>query len=43
MRCNVNDATPGVDWKARVFRQDWGLASRNGYKDSNLAKQCLYR
>jgi hypothetical protein len=42
MRCNVN-ATSGVDWNARLFRQDWRLAIRNGFKDSNLAKQCLYR
>jgi hypothetical protein len=26
----------------KVFRQDWGAAIRNGFKDSNLAKQCRW-
>ncbi|KAK3135875.1 hypothetical protein QOZ80_5BG0424590 [Eleusine coracana subsp. coracana] len=42
MRCNFN-ATSGVDWNARLVRQDWGVAGRTGYKDSDMAKQCLYR
>ena len=37
MRCN------GSDWNARLVRQDWEDADRNGFKDSNLAKQCTYR
>ncbi|TKW27986.1 hypothetical protein SEVIR_3G293800v4 [Setaria viridis] len=41
MRCNASDS--GKDWNARLFRQDWGYANRNGFKDSNLAKQCNYR
>jgi hypothetical protein len=28
--------------RIKVFRQDWGAAIRNGFKDSNLAKQCRY-
>jgi protein glucosyltransferase len=27
----------------RVFKQDWAAATRSGFKDSNLAKQCQYR
>nr|CAB3465614.1 unnamed protein product [Digitaria exilis] len=42
MRCNGTD-DGGKDWHVRVFRQDWGYANRNGFKDSNLAKQCTYR
>jgi protein glucosyltransferase len=41
-RCN-NDSAAGKDWNARLFAQDWGAANRNGFKDSNLAKQCRYR
>ncbi|TVU18820.1 hypothetical protein EJB05_34935, partial [Eragrostis curvula] len=43
LRCNPNATGDGKDWNARVIVQDWGKAHRNGYKDSNLAKQCLYR
>ncbi|PUZ66580.1 hypothetical protein GQ55_3G329100 [Panicum hallii var. hallii] len=42
MRCNKGSDS-GKDWNARLFRQDWGYANRNGFKDSNLAKQCTYR
>ncbi|KAL6619448.1 hypothetical protein ACP70R_034587 [Stipagrostis hirtigluma subsp. patula] len=42
MRCNAS-SKGGKDWNARLFRQDWKRANRNGFKDSNLAKQCLYR
>ncbi|CAN6333499.1 unnamed protein product [Urochloa humidicola] len=41
MQCNVSDN--GRDWNARLVRQDWEDADRNGFKDSNLAKQCTYR
>ncbi|XP_062197863.1 uncharacterized protein LOC133900672 [Phragmites australis] len=41
MRCNASDG--GKDWNARLFGQDWRYAIRNDFKDSNLAKQCLYR
>ncbi|OEL27866.1 hypothetical protein BAE44_0011113 [Dichanthelium oligosanthes] len=41
-RCN-NDSSRGVEWNARVFAQDWGAAIRDGFRDSNLAKQCRYR
>ncbi|KAM0887218.1 hypothetical protein ACQ4PT_029174 [Festuca glaucescens] len=42
MRCN-NDSATGKDWNARLFTQDWDNATRNGFKDSNLADQCRYR
>ncbi|KAL6875636.1 hypothetical protein ACP4OV_013149 [Aristida adscensionis] len=42
LRCNAS-GKGGRDWNARVFRQDWGHAVANGFKDSNMAKQCLYR
>ncbi|KAG2628459.1 hypothetical protein PVAP13_3KG390400 [Panicum virgatum] len=42
MRCNKGSDS-GRDWNARVFNQNWGFANRNGFKDSNLAKQCTYR
>jgi protein glucosyltransferase len=41
-RCN-NDSAAGKEWNARLFKQDWDAAIRNGFKDSNLAKQCRYR
>ncbi|RLN00293.1 O-glucosyltransferase rumi-like [Panicum miliaceum] len=41
MRCNASDN--GKDWNARLVRQDWEDADWNGFKDSNLAKQCTYR
>ncbi|TVU43859.1 hypothetical protein EJB05_10359, partial [Eragrostis curvula] len=36
LKCNSTTTT-------RVFGQDWGAAIRNGFRDSNLAKQCGYR
>ncbi|CAN6347291.1 unnamed protein product [Urochloa humidicola] len=42
MRCNASGRA-AKDWNARLFSQDWGYANRNGFKDSNLAKQCTYR
>ncbi|CAL4900064.1 unnamed protein product [Urochloa decumbens] len=42
MRCNAS-GSGGKQWNARLFSQDWGYANRNGFKDSNLAKQCTYR
>jgi protein glucosyltransferase len=42
LRCN---ATGGgaVDWNARLFRQDWAAAARDGFRGSNPARQCAYR
>ncbi|KAK6920150.1 Glycosyl transferase CAP10 domain, partial [Dillenia turbinata] len=39
-KCNIS---PKHDWKARIFEQDWGRESRNGFKNSDLASQCDYR
>ncbi|CAN6172566.1 unnamed protein product [Urochloa humidicola] len=41
MKCNASDN--GQEWNARLFSQDWGSARRNGFKDSSIPKQCLYR
>uniref|UniRef100_A0A1D1XS72 O-glucosyltransferase rumi n=1 Tax=Anthurium amnicola TaxID=1678845 RepID=A0A1D1XS72_9ARAE len=40
LRCNVSDAH---DWHARLYAQDWERESRQGYKDSKVANQCLHR
>ncbi|XVF09873.1 hypothetical protein REPUB_Repub07fG0134500 [Reevesia pubescens] len=40
LKCNVSDKQ---DWGARVYAQDWGQESRQGYKRSNLADQCVDR
>ncbi|RCV44442.1 hypothetical protein SETIT_9G374400v2 [Setaria italica] len=40
LRCN---ATGAVDWNARLFRQDWAAAERNGFPGSDPARQCAYR
>ncbi|XWS50520.1 hypothetical protein CRYUN_Cryun12cG0093700 [Craigia yunnanensis] len=40
LKCNVSDKQ---DWGARVYAQDWGQASQQGYKQSNLANQCVHR
>ncbi|XVE58539.1 hypothetical protein DITRI_Ditri04bG0177400 [Diplodiscus trichospermus] len=40
LKCNVSDKQ---DWGARVYAQDWGRESRQGFKQSNLADQCVHR
>ncbi|XP_022738457.1 O-glucosyltransferase rumi homolog isoform X2 [Durio zibethinus] len=40
LKCNVSDKQ---DWGARVYAQDWGQESQQGYKQSNLANQCEHR
>ncbi|CAL5044525.1 unnamed protein product [Urochloa decumbens] len=40
LRCNVSN---GKEWNARVFTQNWHHAIRNGFKDSRIPKQCIYR
>ncbi|KAF7852351.1 hypothetical protein BT93_L0905 [Corymbia citriodora subsp. variegata] len=40
LRCNVSDKT---DWNARIFAQDWTRESQQGYKQSDLANQCIHR
>ncbi|XP_038875857.1 protein O-glucosyltransferase 1-like isoform X2 [Benincasa hispida] len=40
LKCNV---THKQDWNARLYRQNWDKESKAGFKDSNLANQCVYR
>ncbi|KAF2320392.1 hypothetical protein GH714_027372 [Hevea brasiliensis] len=40
MKCNVSEQQ---DWNARLYAQDWIRESRQGYKQSNLASQCIHR
>ncbi|KAK9691023.1 hypothetical protein RND81_09G171200 [Saponaria officinalis] len=37
LKCNVSDEH---DWGARIFIQDWIKEGKEGFKQSNLAKQC---
>eukprot|EP00257_Ricinus_communis_P014058 XP_015571642.1 O-glucosyltransferase rumi homolog isoform X1 [Ricinus communis] len=40
LACNVSDQR---DWNARLFIQDWIQESQQGYKQSDLARQCAHR
>ncbi|KAM0047335.1 putative protein xylosyltransferase [Helianthus debilis subsp. tardiflorus] len=40
LKCNVSDKQ---DWNARVYAQDWLKESQQGYKQSDLASQCVHR
>ncbi|RZC43627.1 hypothetical protein C5167_036573 [Papaver somniferum] len=40
LKCNVSDEQ---DWGARLYEQDWGRESQNGFQQSNLANQCTHR
>ncbi|XP_020204629.1 O-glucosyltransferase rumi homolog [Cajanus cajan] len=40
MKCNVSDKQ---EWNARLYAQDWGRESQEGYKKSDLASQCTHR
>ncbi|KAJ7969965.1 O-glucosyltransferase rumi-like [Quillaja saponaria] len=40
LKCNVSDKE---DWNARLFAQDWAKESQEGYKQSDLASQCIHR
>ncbi|EER87863.2 protein O-glucosyltransferase 1 [Sorghum bicolor] len=40
MRCNASN---GQEWNARLFTQNWHYAIQNGFKDSRIPKQCIYR
>ncbi|CAN6300632.1 unnamed protein product [Urochloa humidicola] len=45
LRCNSTGDGDDADWNARLFRQDWAAAGRQGFKgsDSDPARQCKYR
>ncbi|KAF5175252.1 O-glucosyltransferase rumi-like protein [Thalictrum thalictroides] len=40
LKCNVSEKH---DWNARLYAQDWGAEIQKGYKESNLADQCIHR
>ncbi|KAI8029382.1 hypothetical protein LOK49_LG01G01483 [Camellia lanceoleosa] len=40
LKCNVSDKH---DWGARVYAQNWIQESQQGYKQSDLASQCIHR
>lgn len=40
LKCNVSN---NQDWNARVYAQDWIKESKEGYKQSDLASQCIHR
>ncbi|XP_073002516.1 uncharacterized protein [Typha latifolia] len=40
LQCNVSDSH---DWNARIYAQDWFKESQEGFKESNLARQCIHR
>ncbi|XP_073130176.1 uncharacterized protein [Henckelia pumila] len=40
LKCNVSDEH---DWNARVYAQDWKQEQDQGYKQSDLASQCIHR
>ncbi|KAJ8506280.1 hypothetical protein OPV22_007166 [Ensete ventricosum] len=40
LRCNVSESH---DWNARLYAQDWLQESREGFKESDLANQCIHR
>ncbi|KAI3441327.1 CAP10 domain-containing protein, partial [Psidium guajava] len=40
LKCNVSQK---YDWNARVYIQNWGQESRQGYEHSHLEDQCTHR
>ncbi|KAJ3680361.1 hypothetical protein LUZ60_016639 [Juncus effusus] len=40
LKCNVSETQ---DWSARIYAQDWLKETKEGYKESDLAKQCIHR
>ncbi|KAL3524275.1 hypothetical protein ACH5RR_017109 [Cinchona calisaya] len=40
LKCNVSDTQ---DWNARIYAQDWAREHAQGYKQSDLASQCIHR
>ncbi|XP_043723087.1 O-glucosyltransferase rumi homolog [Telopea speciosissima] len=40
MKCNLSDK---LDWNARLYKQDWARESQEGYKQSDLSRQCTHR
>ncbi|XP_004976347.1 O-glucosyltransferase rumi isoform X1 [Setaria italica] len=40
LRCNASGKR---DWNARIYAQDWGKELRQGFRESDLSKQCTHR
>lgn len=40
LKCNVSSKR---DWNARIYTQDWMAEVRDGFRESDLAKQCTHR
>lgn len=40
LKCNSSEEH---DWRAQIFRQDWGAAFMSGYTNSKLADQCKHK
>ncbi|XP_024171827.1 O-glucosyltransferase rumi homolog isoform X2 [Rosa chinensis] len=40
LKCNVSEEQ---DWNARVYAQDWSREVKDGFKQSDLASQCVHR
>ncbi|XP_076911640.1 uncharacterized protein LOC143569668 [Bidens hawaiensis] len=40
LKCNVSETQ---DWNVRVYAQDWLKESQQGFKQSDLASQCVHR
>lgn len=40
LKCNVSE---GQDWNARIYAQDWHSEIKKGFKQSDLASQCIHR
>ncbi|XP_027161617.1 O-glucosyltransferase rumi homolog [Coffea eugenioides] len=40
LKCNASDKQ---DWGARVYAQDWIQEQQQGYKQSDLASQCIHK
>ncbi|XP_027110313.1 uncharacterized protein [Coffea arabica] len=40
LNCHVSGKQ---DWNARIYYQDWHREQRQGFKNSNLADQCIHR
>ncbi|KAF7148774.1 hypothetical protein RHSIM_Rhsim03G0182100 [Rhododendron simsii] len=39
-KCNISDKQ---DWGVRLYKQDWDKEKQEGYKQSNMARQCMHR
>ncbi|KAG4119629.1 hypothetical protein ERO13_D11G091900v2 [Gossypium hirsutum] len=40
LKCNLSDKN---DWNVRIYKQDWGKESQQGFKHSKLEDQCTHR